>query len=97
MSHWYWISVIVSVIAFGGMSGAGRYYTKLDGIWVPLYITAYIFAIYLSGSVKIIVATATLLFFGNGLFWGFVWGFPQGVLTGHKIRQIIKEHDEKEK
>jgi hypothetical protein len=81
-------------MAFGGMSSAGRYYTKLDGIWVPLYITAYISAIYLSGSAKIIVATATLLFFGNGLFWGFVWGFPRGILSGHKIRHIIEKTKE---
>jgi hypothetical protein len=75
MNYLYWIAVVISVIAFGGMSRTKRSYVKLDRIWVPLYLLAYIAAVWLSGKIlsKEFILTAVILFFGNALLWGIIW------------------------
>jgi len=79
MNSIYWISVIIAVVSFGGMSKSGRGSSILDRLWIPLYIIAYIVAILNSRSILTGIITAALLFFGNGLLWGIVWR--------HKLRQ----------
>jgi len=96
MSYLYWIAVIISVIAFGGMSKGKRNYKRSDGKWIWLFVFSYISAIWLSGKFIVIVITTVSLFFGNALFWSLVWGLSSGIMSSIRIRHIIKETGEKE-
>lgn len=93
MSILYWITSAVSVIAFGGMSKHGRYYTVLDRVWVPLYLVSGISAIILSGSIILGTITGLVLLFGNGLFWGIIWTDRKAI---KRLQQIINKNNLKD-
>ena len=73
MNYLYWTAVFLSIFSFGVMSRHKRTYMKYDRMWVPLYIFAFISAIYLSGGIEAGIISAVVLFFGNGLLWGMIW------------------------
>ena len=96
MNYLYWIAVLICVTAFGGMTNKNGRYKKFDRIWVPLMVVSLITAIVLSGNIMIGIITGIVLFFGNGLLWGIVWGSPKGIRGGVNIQNIIKESEKNE-
>jgi hypothetical protein len=85
MNILYWISVVIAIIAFGGISKSGNRNTLFDRLWIPLYIIAFIVALLNSKSFIVGISTAIVLLFGNGLFWGIVWR-----RKSKKLQELLK-------
>jgi len=85
MNNLYWISIIVAVVAFGALSKHDKANSRIDGIFIILYILAFILSLLNSGSLKVGIITAVVLFFGNGLFWSIVWR-----RKSNKFQELLK-------